>query len=98
MVIDASGLGYAELNEKIRASVGTVKITGCLGQRFIGAGMSDKSIEIEGIPGNAMGAYLNGANITTSVNAQDAVGDTMNAGRIVVRGDIGDTATLSDTP
>lgn len=90
MVIDASGLGYAELNEKIRASVGTVKITGCLGQRFIGAGMSDKSIEIEGIPGNAMGAYLNGANITTSANAQDAVGDTMNDGSIVIRGTVGD--------
>ncbi len=90
MVIDASGLGYAELNEKIRASVSTVKITGCLGQRFIGAGMLDKSIEIEGIPGNAMGAYLNGANITTSANAQDAVGDTMNDGSIVIRGTVGD--------
>lgn len=70
----------------------SARITGCLGQRFIAAGMSDKTIEIYGIPGNALGAYLTGAEITVNGNAQDAVGDTMNAGRIIVRGDIGDTA------
>ena len=45
-----------------------------------------------GTPGNALGAYLNGASIEVCGNAQDAVGDTMNAGRIVVRGSIGDAA------
>ncbi len=54
--------------------------------------MSRKSIEIDGIPGNALGAYLNGADITVHGNAQDAVGDTMSAGRIVVCGNIGDAA------
>ncbi len=47
---------------------------------------------IEGIPGNALGAYLNGGNITVLGNAQDAVGDTMNAGEIIVHGSIGDAA------
>ena len=52
----------------------------------------DKAITIEGVPGNALGAYLNGASITVCGNAQDAVGDTMNAGEIVVHGSIGDAA------
>ena len=54
--------------------------------------MSGVSITMEGIPGNALGAYLNGAQITVHGNAQDAVGDTMNDGRIVVHGSIGDAA------
>lgn len=90
--IDADRLDYTAINEALRRSGPVCRITGCLGQRFIAAGMSDKTIEIYGIPGNALGAYLTGAEITVNGNAQDAVGDTMNAGRIVVRGDIGDTA------
>ena len=42
--------------------------------------MSGQTIEIYGIPGNALGAYLTGAEITVNGNAQDAVGDTMNDG------------------
>ena len=85
--IDADRLDYTAINEALRRSGPVCRITGCLGQRFIAAGMSDKTIEIYGIPGNALGAYLTGAEITVNGNAQDAVGDTMNAGRIVVRGD-----------
>jgi len=88
----ARELDHRALNEAIRQAGESVRITGCLGQRFIGAGMSGKRIEIGGIPGNALGAYLNGADITVDGNAQDAVGDTMNGGRIVVRGSIGDAA------
>ncbi len=43
--------------------------------------MSNKNITILGIPGNALGAYLNDAVITVNANAQDAVGDTMNEGK-----------------
>ncbi|MEE1243670.1 MAG: glutamate synthase, partial [Frisingicoccus sp.] len=60
--------------------------------RFIAAGMSNRSITIEGVPGNALGAYLNGASITVHANAQDAVGDTMNEGQIIIYGNIGDAA------
>ena len=67
-------------------------VTDCCGQRFIGAGMGNCTIKIQGIPGNALGAYLNGGEIEVFSNAQDSVGDTMNAGRIVVHGNIGDTA------
>lgn len=39
-----------------------------------------------------LAAYLNGACIEVRGNAQDAVGDTMNDGRIIVHGSIGDAA------
>jgi glutamate synthase domain-containing protein 3 len=92
MMIDAKELGYKDINEKLREAGTECKIEGCLGQRFIAAGMSDKNISIKGVPGNALGAYLNGATIDVFANAQDAVGDTMNAGKIVVHGNIGDAA------
>ena len=92
MSINAEGRDYQELNEQIREAGNSCTITNCCGQRFLAAGMSNKEITIEGIPGNALGAYLNGAKITVYANAQDAVGDTMNAGRIVIHGSIGDAA------
>ena len=92
MIIDAKGLDHRTLNEKIRESNDSITINGCCGQRFIAAGMSDCIIRVNGIPGNALGAYLNGAEITVGSNAQDAVGDTMNEGLIVIHGNIGDAA------
>ena len=72
--IDGHGMGFTELNEAIRRSDGVCRITGLLGQRFLCAGMSDRSITLEGIPGNALGAYLGGGSLTVNGNAQDAVG------------------------
>ena len=92
MRINAEGLDFFAINEAVRAAGREVTLTGCLGQRFIAAGMSDVSLTVEGVPGNALGAYLNGASITVMGNAQDAVGDTMNDGSIVVHGSIGDAA------
>lgn len=92
MKINAEGLDFFAINEAIRTAGSEVTLTGCLGQRFIAAGMSDVSLTVEGVPGNALGAYLNGASITVMGNAQDAVGDTMNDGSIVVHGSIGDAA------
>ena len=43
-----------------------------------------------GIPGNALGAYLNGSEIDVYGNAQDATGDTMNDGTITIHGNCGD--------
>lgn len=92
MLLNVKGLDYKALNEGLRQTEGDCYIVGCCGQRFIAAGMSDKNITIEGVPGNALGAYLNGAEITVNANAQDAVGDTMNEGKIIVHGNIGDAA------
>ena len=91
MLIDAKNMDYTALNDTIRLYLDS-RIENCLGQRFLGAGMSDRKISIHGIPGNALGAYLNGAEITVFGNAQDAVGDTMNEGRIIIHGNVGDAA------
>lgn len=92
MRVNANGLEHRVLNDMIRESKTTCTVDGCCGQRFIAAGMSDKKITVNGISGNALGAYLNGGTITVTANAQDAVGDTMNEGTIVVHGNIGDAA------
>lgn len=92
MTIDASRLGFKELNDLIRNAKEDCVLEGCLGQRFIAAGLGGISLKIKGVPGNALGAYLNGAEIEVFGNAQDAVGDTMNAGTIIIHGSIGDAA------
>jgi len=89
--INAKDMDHQAINEALR-DAGDCVIEGCCGQRFIAAGMKDKTIEIRGVPGNALGAYLNGGTLTVMGNAQDAVGDTMNAGSIIVHGNIGDAA------
>lgn len=84
-------LHFQKLNDAIRESRDReITVQNCLGQRYIGAGLSEKTVTIEGTPGNALGAYLDGAEIYVRGNAQDAVGDTMNAGSIVVYGNGGD--------
>lgn len=91
-VLDVRDLGHQAINQKLQQSEEDCTLENCCGQRFIGAGQSHKHITINGIPGNALGAYLNGASITVNANAQDAVGDTMNDGTIVIHGNIGDAA------
>lgn len=91
MNLQAHRLGYQELNEIIHNSNEEIIIDECYGERFIGAGASSKIITINGTPGNALGAYLDGASIVVNGNAQDAVGDTMNDGKIIIYGNAGDT-------
>ena len=90
MNISARNMDFKVFNEKIRTAAEDVYIEDCYGQRFIGSGLKEKSIAISGTPGNALGAYLDGAFIEVNGNAQDAVGDTMNNGTIVVHGNAGD--------
>lgn len=90
MIINAKNIDFKNLNNALRETEGDLEIENCLGQRFIAAGISDKNIKIKGIPGNALGAYLNGAVIEVMGNAQDAVGDTMNNGEIIIHGNVGD--------
>ena len=91
MKIDAHNMDQTLLNQAIRrAPAGDIELVGCLGQRFIGAGISDKTVHINGVPGNALGAYMDGGTILVNGNAQDATGDTMNDGLIVINGSSGD--------
>lgn len=91
MTIDAKGMESRELNRMVReSSDGEVEIKNCLGHRYIASGSSGKKFNIEGVAGNALGAYLNGSEIYVRGNAQDAIGDTMNDGKIIIDGTSGD--------
>jgi len=95
MNIDARGVHYRDLNARIREAVakGDVRIVldHIQGQRYIGTGLSaGVDITIHGVPGNDLGAFMNGAHLTVHGNAQDGVANTMNAGKIVIHGDAGD--------
>ncbi len=91
MDIDAKGLDFKQLNDKIKLSNdNNINIYNCIGQRYIASGLSDKNINISGVPGNALGSYLDGSIIKVNGNSQDATGDTMNSGTIYVHGSCGD--------
>ncbi|HEY8465144.1 MAG TPA: glutamate synthase [Bacillota bacterium] len=91
MKIDAQNKDFKELNAQIRSATDQrITIVNCNGQRYIGNGLGKKVIEINGVPGNALGSYLDGCDIIVSGNAQDATGDTMNDGTIVIYGSAGD--------
>jgi glutamate synthase domain-containing protein 3 len=98
--IDAYGLSHRELNAKLREAVsnGTQKIElrNVYGQRYIGTDLN-KAVEIEifGVPGNDLGAFMDGPQIIVRGNAQDGCGNTMNNGEIIVHGHAGDIIGLS---
>lgn len=92
VTVNASNMHFQKLNEMIKKADGDVIIDNCLGQRFIAGGQSGKRVTINGVPGNALGSYLNGSEIIVNGNAQDATGDTMNCGRIIIHGSTGDAA------
>src|SRR5512133_4075370 len=95
MKINAQGLYYKDLNNRIREAVtaGAEKIVldNINGQYFIGDGINRPvTIIVNGVPGNDLGAFLNGATIVVRDNGQDNIGNTMNAGKVVVHGHAGD--------
>lgn len=93
--IDARELHYRELNRQVREAVAAgervFELLNVNGQRYIADGVKGEvSFDIQGVPGNDLGAFMDGPSIVVHGNAQDAVGNTMNAGRIVVHGHAGD--------
>jgi len=102
-VIDAAGLPYRELNNRLRAGIAAgatrIRLANVNGQRYICCGFSvERAIEvvIDGVPGNDLAAFMNGP-ITIRVlgNAQDGVANTMNDGKILIEGDAGDALGYS---
>ena len=98
--IDAYGDTHRDLNAKLRNAVsnGTqrIELLNVYGQRYIGTDL-DRPVDIEifGVPGNDLGAFMNGPRITVHGNAQDGCGNTMNNGEIIVHGHAGDIIGLS---
>lgn len=91
MHIEVGGMHFQALNEQIRAcGDNEIFLHNVSGQRYIASGIADKLFTIDGVPGNALGAYLAGSTIRVLGNAQDATGDTMDSGDILIHGSSGD--------
>ncbi|MBM3471821.1 MAG: hypothetical protein FJX75_00945 [Armatimonadetes bacterium] len=96
MEIDARGVYYKQLNEQIREAVGRgetrIVLRNVNGQRYIGGGLrgDDVTVEVNGVPGNDLAAFMDGPTVHVMNNAQDGCANTMNAGRLFVHGDAGD--------
>ncbi len=94
-VIDATGVYYRQLNERIRAAlehgVTDIEIVQVRGQRYIATAVEgDVRFTVRGVPGQDLGAFMRGPTIHVHGNAQDGVGNTMDGGRIVIHGMAGD--------
>jgi glutamate synthase domain-containing protein 3 len=100
---DGIPLHYKELNALIRNSIRSnhskIKLIDVFGQRFIAAGVECPEgavqLEIQGVPGNDLGIFMDGPSIWVKGNAEDQVGNTMNSGTIIIEGDCRDVAGLS---
>jgi glutamate synthase domain-containing protein 3 len=95
MRIDAHNLHYRDLNAQIREAVANgeseIELDNVNGQRYIADGLERPvRIAINGVPGNDLGAFMDGPTVIVRGNAEDAIGNTMNGGKIVVHGDAGD--------
>jgi glutamate synthase domain-containing protein 3 len=83
------------LNEQLRALVmqgaRSLVVRNALGQRYIGTNLQKPvHVRIEGVPGNDLGAFMDGPTIEVMGNAQDGCGNTMNSGTLVIHGSAGD--------
>jgi len=95
MYIDAKGMNYKQLNELMHCSIDRgekeIIFNNVNGHRYIGAGLSGElNIKINGIPGNDLGAFMDGPTIVVNSNAQEGVGNTMNMRNLIIHGNVGD--------
>lgn len=89
--VEAGTMDFGELNAIIRdREAEHIVVNKCYGQRYIASGSKGRDFVINGTPGNALGAYMNGSRITVFGNCQEATGDTMNDGEICIHGGTGD--------
>jgi len=100
--IDAKEIFYKDLNNFILDSalkgIKKIILNNVFGQRYIASRLYNiPKIEIEvfGTPGNDLGAFNDGHQITVYGNAQDGVGNTMNEGEIIIHGHAGDILGMS---
>ncbi len=93
--IDANGIYYRDLNKKIRDLVaqGVKKfiLRNVNGQRYILDGIRENiEMDIYGVPGQDLGAFMDGPTIRVFGDGQDAIANTMGNGKIVIHGIAGD--------
>lgn len=93
--IDTKGVYYRDLNKTVREAVKAGErefiLKNVNGQRYICDGICEEiKMDIQGIPGQDLGAFMNGPVIRVFGDAQDGVANTMSGGKIVVHGSAGD--------
>ncbi len=93
--INAAGVYYRDLNRQIRDAIAAgqneIRVKNVNGQYYIGDGLrGNATIIIEGVPGNDMAAFMDGATLIVKANAQDNISNTMNSGKVVIHGNAGD--------
>jgi glutamate synthase domain-containing protein 3 len=93
--IDAAGMHFRDLNERVRAAIAKgaseILLKNVNGQYYIADGLRGKAtITIEGVPGNDLAAFMDGPTVIVKANAQDNIANTMNAGKVIVEGHAGD--------
>jgi glutamate synthase domain-containing protein 3 len=95
LVVDATGMAYRDLNMLLRAlmerGATRLHLRGISGQRYLGTNLQKAvRITVEGVPGQDLGAFMDGPTIEVLGDAQDGCGNTMNSGTIVIHGSAGD--------
>jgi len=100
VTIDAAGLHYTPLNQRIRDAIikgaDEIILKHVMGQRFIADGLAGNVIiRIEGVPGGDLGMFMNGPTCIVFGNCDHAPGNTMDAGRIIIHGSAGDAVAHS---
>lgn len=96
VIVEAGGLHYGQLNERIArlAEEGARRllVTGVRGQRYLGARLAydDLHLLVEGVPGEDLGFNLNGPTLEIRGPVQNAAANTMDSGKIIVHGLGGD--------
>lgn len=91
MKIDAEGMSFRILNDLVRQSPERdIEIVNLEGQRYIATGSKDHSLKLYGVPGNALASFLDGSEVEVFDDAEDATGDTMNDGIVIIHGSVGD--------
>jgi len=94
--VDARGLGYRQLNERIHLMLARgathLRIQHVCGQYYLADGLKGDAVELtlEGIPGNDLAAFMDGPRVVVRGNVQDAAANTMNSGEVVIHGHAGD--------
>ena len=98
--IDAGGVQYRELNNRLRkaavSGVRRIVVRNVQGQRYLGTGL-DRSVELDvhGHPGDDLGAFIDGPCIDVRGDVRDGCGHTMRGGEIVIHGRAGDILAWS---
>jgi glutamate synthase domain-containing protein 3 len=98
--IDAQGMHYTALNQRIRKAVregvDEIIIDNVMGQRFIADGLKgDVTLVINGVPGGDLAMFMSGPTCIVYGNCDHAPGNTMDAGCIIVHGSTGDAVAHS---